>query len=269
MTDELNSTSNSAPSTETVKEASPSLRFGENVELEEYTMTLGDQLPPQEPRRRGELLPSRAKRPIPRSSKKHFVGQLVFNRGEHRQRLGFASLYEHNAALCFIYRPDFLDIEEQLASLPFVLPNGTKSEHFFDFRVTFRGGRRVCISVKPERIAQTYEYRAKMDCIRQAAIGNICDDVRTVTERNIDPVELHNAKLFHSARDADAEMDARVIAALQMVTSPVRIGKFLAETGLEGKGFRSVARAIRFGQAKLFNREKITGRSLIIRGEAS
>lgn len=269
MIDELNSTFHPQPSAETVKEAATSLRFGETVELDEYTTPLGDHLPSQEPRRRGKLLPSRAKRSIPKSSKKHFVGELVFNRGEYRQRVGFASMYEHNAALCFIYRPDFLDIEEQLASLPFVLPNGKKSEHFFDFRVTFKGDRRVCISVKPERIAQTYEYRAKMDCIRQAAIGNICDDVRTVTERNIDPVELHNAKLFHSARDADAELDARVIAALQMVTSPVRIGKFLAEIGLEGKGFRSVARAIRFGQAKLFNRERITGRSLIVRGEAT
>ncbi|MFP3344493.1 hypothetical protein R0J87_18610, partial [Halomonas sp. SIMBA_159] len=87
-------------------------------------------------------LRSRAKRAIPKSTKKHFVGELVFHRGESRQRLGFASLYEHNAALCFIYRPDFLDIEEQLASLPFVLPNGKPSEHFFDFRVTFQGGRR-------------------------------------------------------------------------------------------------------------------------------
>lgn len=214
-------------------------------------------------------LPSRAVRSIPKSSKKHFVGELVFNRGENRQRLGFASMYEHNAALCFIYRPDFLDIEEQLASLPFVLPNGKTSEHFFDFRVTFKGGRRVCISVKPERIAQTYQYRATMDCIKQAAIGNICDDVRTVTERNIDPVELHNAKLFHSARDPEAALDARVISALQMITAPVRIGDFLADIGLQGIGFRSVARAIRFGQAKLFNREKITGRSLIIRGEAA
>ena len=269
MIDELNSTSHPQPSAETVKEASASLLFGETIEIDGHTMILGDLLPPQRPRDRGKLLPSRAVRPIPKSSKKHFVGELVFNHGEHRRRLGFASMYEHNAALCFIYRPDFLDIEEQLASLPFVLPNGTKSEHFFDFRVTFTCGRRVCISVKPERIAQTYEYRAKMDCIKRAAIGNICDDVRTVTERNIDPIELHNAKLFHSARDPEAELDARVIAALQMVTGPVRICDFLAEIGHEGVGFRSVARAIRFGQAKLFNREKINGRSLIIRGEVA
>lgn len=214
-------------------------------------------------------LASRARRKIPKSSRGHFVGELVFNRGEQRQRLGFASLYEHNAALCFIYRPDFLDIEEQLAALPYVRPNGTSAVHFFDFRVTFKGGRRVCISVKPERIAQMYQYRATMDCIRQAAIGNICEEVLTVTQCNIDPVELHNAKLFHSARDLEPELDARVKAGLKNIQGPVRICDFLESIELGGAGFRSVARAIRFGQAKLFNREKINSRTLILRGEVA
>lgn len=216
----------------------------------------------------GKPLRSRAKRPIPKSTKKHFVGELVFNRGDHRQRLGFASLYEHNAALCFIYRQDFLDIEEQLAPLPFVLPNGKASEHFFDFRVTFKGGRRVCISVKPERIAQTYMYRAMMACIRKAAIGNICDDVRTVTERNIEPVELHNAKLFHSARDPEPQIDAYVLKRLRSLEGPIGITDFLTSIGVEGNGFRSVARAIQFGNAKLFSPQKITGRTMIVRGDS-
>ncbi|WP_157373968.1 hypothetical protein [Salipiger sp. CCB-MM3] len=222
-----------------------------------------------DPRRsaRRKPLPSRAKRKIPKSSKGHFVGELVFNRGEVRQRLGFASMTEHNAALCLIYRPDFLDIEEQLASLPFILPNGKASQHFFDFRVTFRGGRRICISVKPERIAQTYLYQATMARIRQAAIGSICDDVRTITERNIDPVELHNAKLFHSARDPEPQLDAQILDGLTKIESPVSIGEFLEGLGIGARGFRSVARAIRFGHAKLFTREKITGPTLIICGE--
>ncbi|QPM92024.1 hypothetical protein [Pseudooceanicola algae] len=217
----------------------------------------------------GRPLPSRAKRRIPKSSKGHFVGELVFNRGEVTQRLGFASMTEHNTAVCFIYRSDFLDIEEQLEALPFVLPNGKASVHYFDFRVTFRGGRRVCISVKPERIAQTYLYRATMDRIKLAAIGNICDDALTVTERNINPIELHNAKLFHSARNPEPTLDAHVLAGLTTVEAPVSITAFLAGIGLGGAGFRSVARAIRFGQARLFNHEKITGRTLIIRGDVS
>ncbi|SCM66403.1 hypothetical protein [Donghicola eburneus] len=218
---------------------------------------------------RSALQPSRAKRKIPKRSKGHFVGELVFNREEVRQRLGFASMLEHNAALCFIYRSDFWDIEEQLDALPFVLPNGKASNHFFDFRVTFKGGRRVCISVKPERKAQTFEYRAKIECVRKAAIGNICDAVLTVTERNIHPTELHNAKLFHSARDPEPALDARIIAGLSALEGPIQVREFLTNVGLEGCGFRGVARAIRLGQAKLCNAEKITPQTLIWKGEVS
>lgn len=210
--------------------------------------------------------PCRAARTIPKSSREHFVGELVFNRGNERQRLGFASMLEHNTAVCFITRPDFSDIEEQLPALPFIMPNGKSSNHFFDFRVTFKGGRRICISVKPERIAQTFKYRSQIDCVKQAAIGNICDDVLTVTERNIHPIELHNAKLFHSARDPEPDLDARIIAGLADIEGPIRIRDFLANIGFEGIGFRSVARAIQFGRAKLFSPQKITGHALITRG---
>lgn len=238
-----------------------------NYELSEARNGAGQHLKPRSANR--ALLDSRAKRQIPKSSTAHFVGEMVYNRGQDRQRLRYASLTEHNAALCCIYRPDFLDIEEQLAPLPFVAPNGKPSVHFFDFRVTFKGGRRICISVKPERVAQTYKYRSTIKCIAQAAIGNICEDVRTITERNIDPVELHNAKLFHSSRDPDPELDARVNAAIQTLTAPIRISNLLAEIGLYGTGFRSVARAIRFGQASPLKRQKITGQTEIIRREAS
>lgn len=212
---------------------------------------------------------SRAVRPIPKASKGHFVGELVFNGPVGPQRLGFASLTEHNAALCLIYRPDFHDIEEQLAALHFALPNGKPSRHFFDFRVTQVGGRRICISVKPERIAETYAYRALMAEVKRAALGNICDAVATITERNIHPVELHNAKLFHAARYPETVIDGLVLDALRRLSSPTSVNEFLLRAGIGGRGFYSVARAIRFGQAALFTPEPIRGTTLIVRGEVT
>lgn len=209
---------------------------------------------------------SRGIRTIPRSSPGHFVGELVYTtRDGKQQRLGFASLTEFHTALCLIYRDDFADIEEQLAELPFQKPTGGGSRHFFDFRFTTKAGQRICISVKPERIAQTYVYRATIDAVAQAAVGNICDRVATVTERNIHPVELHNAKLFHAARTPEPELDAEIVSALQKLEAPVTIDHFLAETGHYGRGFFSVARAIRSGHARLFTPEKIRGKTLIER----
>lgn len=206
---------------------------------------------------------SRAVRHIPKTSKRHFVGELVFNRGDQPQRLGWGSLLEHDAALCMIYRSDFKDIEEQLAALPFILPNGNASRHFFDFRVTKKGNRRICISVKPEEIAATFEYRAIIAEVKKSAIGNICDDVKTVTERNIHPTRLHNAKLFHAARDAEPEMDGIVVDCLKTVSHAISIDEFLDVSGIGGRGFFSVARAIRLGHAQLIDFENITGKSLI------
>ncbi|WP_168201278.1 hypothetical protein [Qingshengfaniella alkalisoli] len=39
---------------------------------------------------------SRAARPILKSSKDHFVGEMVFNLGDQRQRLGCGSKLEHD-----------------------------------------------------------------------------------------------------------------------------------------------------------------------------
>lgn len=212
---------------------------------------------------------SRAVRAIPKASKGHFVGELVFNRGDHPQRLGFASLHEYRAALCLIYRPDFLDLEEQLAPLYFSLPNGKPSKHFFDFRLTQKGGRRICISVKREWVANTYKYRSLIKCVQEAACGNICDAVITITERNIHPIRLQHAELFHAARDPEPELDQDIIAKLRKHTGPVSINEFLTESKIGGKGFFSVARAIRFGHAKLFSFENITGKALIVGCEAA
>lgn len=211
---------------------------------------------------------SRAIRSIPKSSKGHFVGELVFERAGHAQRLGFASHLEKNAALCLIYCTGLVDIEEQLAGLPFTLPSGQPSTHHFDYRITLQGGRSICISVKPEHFAVTYEYRSTIALVTKAAVGNICDDVKTITERNIHPIKLHNAKLFHSARHPEPPLDQVVNEELKKVGNPTTIDDFLGRIGLSGHGFRSVARAIHSDQARLFAPEKIRGTTLITRGSA-
>ncbi|MEP4552684.1 MAG: hypothetical protein ABJR46_06615 [Tateyamaria sp.] len=213
---------------------------------------------------------SRAVRKIPKSSKGHFVGEFVYdNINGKPQRIGFASYTEFKAAICLIYREDFADIEEQLAALPFSHPSGVTSEHFFDFRFTTKGGQKICISVKPERIATTFAYQATIDAVKNAAIGNICDAVATVTERNISPIELHNAELYHAARKPEPEIDAIVVDGLAQLETTMPINDFLEGIGLSGRGFFSVARAIRAGHARLFTPEKIRGKTLIERGQAA
>lgn len=215
-------------------------------------------------------LKSRAVRKIPKSSKFSFVGELVYdNINGEPQRLGFSSYTEFKTAICLIYRDDFADIEEQLAGLSFKKPDGSTSTHHFDYRFTTKGGWKICISVKPERIADTFIYRATISGVKKAAMGNICDAVATVTDRNISPIEFHNAELFHAARRPQPAIDEKVIAGLKLLKGPVSINQFLEDIGLSGAGFFSVARAIRHGNARLFSLEKIRGKTLIERGDAA
>ncbi|TDL84621.1 hypothetical protein E2L05_17575 [Meridianimarinicoccus aquatilis] len=205
-----------------------------------------------------------------KSSKGHFVGELVYDNINGRpQRLGFGSYTEFKVAICLIYRDDFADLEEQLAPLPFTHPTGRASSHFFDFRYTTKGGQRICISVKPERIAKTFVYQQVIDSVRAAAVGNICDVVATVTERNINPVELHNAELYHAARKPDPVFDAVILEALNDLDGPVSINQFLSDIGVYGGGFFSVVRAIRAGHARLFVPEEIRGKTLIERARVA
>jgi hypothetical protein len=77
------------------------------------------------------------------------------------------------------------------------------------------------------------------------------------------PVKLHNARLFHAAREREPELDEVILKELRKLSRPVSISSFLKETGIGGRGFFSVARAIRFEQASLFTPERIQPTTLI------
>ena len=212
--------------------------------------------------------PSQAKRTIAKSSKGHFVGELVYQLMGDPQSLAFESYLEYQAALCLIYMPTVVEVEEQIAPFAFRKPDGSSGTHFFDFRMTQLGGRRTAVAVKPEYIAQSYEFGALMSAIATAAIPEVAEEVCIITERNIHPTKFHNAKLFHAARRTEVEMDERICDALKCVSEPIRISSFLEYVGCFGAGFFSVARSIRFGHALNIDGGPIGNDSLILNGQA-
>jgi len=213
--------------------------------------------------------PSRAKRSIPRSSKGHWVGQLVFDLKGRPQCLGFESLLEYKAALCLIYRPDVVDLEEQIAPVSYKRQDGKVTTHHLDFRVTLVQGRRIGIAVKPEAIAKTHDFQSDIRAIRTAAVPTVAHDICVVTERNIHPVTLHNVRLFHAARRPQPEIDAIILEAANSSREPSIIRQFLDQTGLKGVGFHGVARGIRSGAIMHVDGGRITGDSLIRGGEVA
>ncbi|MEI4488609.1 hypothetical protein V8J36_20640 [Frigidibacter sp. MR17.14] len=205
---------------------------------------------------------SRAKRPIPKASQGHFVGEFVFG-FDKPQRVGFASLLEYNAALCAVYRPGFVDLEEQLERVVFRKLNGKPGDHYLDYRVTYHNGLRIGMAVKPAAIAAKPEFQATMRAVARAAVSRVVDKVVVVTERHIHPVELHNAELFHAARRPVADED-RVIGELcARLRTPNTVEAMLDQGRHDGVTLFGVARAIHGRGLRLVRNERIDHSALV------
>ncbi|GGH63701.1 hypothetical protein GVY41_19535 [Frigidibacter albus] len=204
----------------------------------------------------------RAVRPIPKASQGHFVGEFVFG-VEKPQRVGFASLLEFKAAICTVYRPGFVDLEEQLAPMAFRKLDGKVGHHHFDYRATFSNGLRIGIAVKPSHIADRPEFRAEMRAVAEAAVPTVVDRMAVVTERNIHPIEFFNAKLFHAARRPVQEEDRVIDDLRSSLTGPVTVGHLIDQGRHGGVSLFGIARAIHGGGLRLVRKERVDHSALV------
>ncbi|PJF08826.1 hypothetical protein [Pseudorhodobacter sp. MZDSW-24AT] len=205
---------------------------------------------------------SRAVLPIPKSSQGHFVGEFVFGI-EKPQRVGFASFLEFTTAICTVYLPGFVDLQEQLAPVAFRKANGDIGHHYLDYRATFRNGLRIGIAVKPSHIAKKPEFRAEMQAVAQAAVPAVIDKLAIVTEQNINPVDLFNAKLFHAARRPVFCEDEAIREIRKKLPGPVTVEHLLTEGRSAGVTLFGVARAIHGQGLKLLRKERIALSALV------
>ncbi|MFW2588535.1 hypothetical protein [Sagittula sp. SSi028] len=207
---------------------------------------------------------SRAVRKIPKSSKLHSVGTLTFIRHDGKsQEVGFGSGLEHDAALCCIYHPEFLDLEEQLERIMARKTGTVATPYWFDYRLTLVGGKRIALSVKYAKKASTLAYQRTMEAVRAVAVPEIADQVNTISERNIDPTLLANCRLFHAARFPEEVLDDRVKKALTQLDRPMAIHEALEQAGIGPDGFWSAVRAIRWGDVEVLSRGIIDEHAVI------
>lgn len=206
---------------------------------------------------------SRAARAIPKASQGHFVGELVFG-VERPQRVGFESLLEFKTALCTVYRPGFVDLEEQLAPVFFRKPNGDIGHHYLDYRATFEGRIRIGLVVKPSHRAERSTFIAEVKAVADAAVPDVVDKLAVVTERHIDPIEFFNAKLFHAARRPVQEEDKVIDLLACRLRTPVTIEDLMAQGRHDGVTFFGIARTINRGGLRLLRKECIESRSVVV-----
>lgn len=210
---------------------------------------------------------SRGDRKTQVGSTKHFTGGLVLGENEG-VRLGTESHLEIDAALMLNYRPTTFDLVEQV-QFAWYDEHGAFSHHFIDLVATRVDGSVIGYAVRPtKRVSDDYE--CKLARIKEQAIAQcFLDDFRLFTEEDVCPVELHNAKLFHSVRRPDAFADPVAQDVCSKVCGTTTVGALVDATRLDGMGFRAVVRLIRSGHLQMLRFERIAHgtevfRSLVI-----
>lgn len=205
----------------------------------------------------GRSLPefSRGNRKTQVGSTKHFTGCAVLGNGPG-YRVNTESHLEAQAALLLAARATTLDLVEQV-EFEWYDENGECHLHFVDFVVSQTNRLIVGFAVRPTNRASP-DYIKKLARIKEQAIHQgVLNDLRLFTEKDVCPVEWHNAKLFHGVRRADCFADPVAREVAGCLVGVTTIGDLVDQTGLEGMGFRAIVRLIRSGHLQMVRHERI------------
>ena len=198
--------------------------------------------------------PQAAARQVAMGARNHFSGTLVCGDDEG-QAIDVESHLEMQVGLVMLARQDVVHLEPQVPS-PWVDRHGARRTHFFDFRLTLRDGTRVALIVKPAAKAQDPGFRDITARVAAHVTPAVADRVFVITERDLDPIELHNAELLHSCRAPDPEVDAtarrlalNICGAARIDTLTRTMGRAVAGSG-EGWHPNAGERAAGFDRAQ-------------------
>lgn len=210
--------------------------------------------------------PSAGNRATQVGSSHHCTGQIVIGDGPGRLH-GTDSHLEMNSTLMLAARAETAALFEQIA---FVWRDakGESHTHYIDLVVQQTDGRRVGYAVRPwKRIS--VEYLTDLARIKAQAIASgFLWDFRIFSDRDVNPIDLFNAKLLHAVRTGEPQADATARAAAATISGIASIGALVAQTGLEGTGFRAIVRLIRSGHLKPVRRGRIDYETEVFKAQA-
>ena len=206
---------------------------------------------------------SRGNRPTQVGSTRHFTGGMVIGDGAG-VRVGLESHGETEGTVVINYRADTLRVIEQVC-FEWGDEFGEVHDHFIDLVQVRKDGTEIGYAVRPMELVN-FEYLIKLSRIKEQAIEQgFLDDFRLFTKEDVCPVELFNARLFHSVRRPDCFGDPVAQDVVRKTTGVVTVGHLVSEIGLDGMGFRAVARLIRSGQLQMLSYERITYETMVFK----
>jgi hypothetical protein len=202
-------------------------------------------------------------RKILKSSAVRASGQIIFGTNPGRL-IQLESYLEYKAVLILLAQPDLADLHDQVC-FEWFDQAGKSHNHFFDFVTASTTGEKTAVMVKEASRLKSERLQREIKMISKQAVPDFVDRVIVVTQRDIDPVDLHNAKLLHDVRRADLEADdaaERVIAGL---IGAVTVCNLVAAIKMGSRGFRAVVRLIRSRSLETVQHEILSYETMVRR----
>lgn len=209
--------------------------------------------------------PSRAERDITGASSHHCVAHTVLGDGPGVHTQAESLLELHNLFLLNAMM-NVVSLQEQVR---FFYGWGPKNQqqHIFDVVVTLDCESRIAIAVKPEMRLVSGNFETEMQEVAWWVYERgFADDVRIMSEADISPVDLRNAKILASVREADPEADAVALEVAQSLPSGggQSLRDLTLSTGMAARGYRSLIRLIRSGVLRMQQCEVISPKAVVM-----
>ena len=214
-------------------------------------------------------LPSRSMRCIARRSKSSSRGGIVVQLpGWARSRIVFfESRLELNVLYLILARGDVVDIWEQPPSISYRDATGKRRNHFFDFLIVLKSGRRIAIAVKSARTAARTNFVSDLKSIRQDMRKDFADDILLITDQDFTKAEAQNAERYVDFSRSKIEWAEHSLKEVIASTSfPTTVAALAAKLDAEGGGFRSVFLAIYEGLLKADKTVLIDNQTTVLAG---
>jgi hypothetical protein len=172
-----------------------------------------------------------------------------------RRRIYFESGLEEVLLRVLIANPDIVEIREQQRAT--FLFDGELKEHFFDFVVTWRSGRRTAYAVKYQEDVGPDLRRMLQAAATDRRLG-LAHDFRFLTEADIDRVTIANASaVIRCARDYDEEALELLRTHLPSCGSDIRLRDCGDIAGLGSRGYRAAIALLQSGWLSMKAGERI------------
>jgi hypothetical protein len=220
----------------------------------------------------GIVLPgaSQAGRDVQRASSAHCTGQGVLGNG-NGVRVQVESGLEFNHFYVLNTVKNIAKMQEQVRFY-FGWDPKKQTQHIFDVFAVLDNDERIAFAIKPEiRLNSTNKEKQDFEEHMQAVAWwvyekDFADDVRILTEADLDPVALHNAKVLAAVRERDSDADLAAIQELRKL--PAGGGLSLRELtlgiGMGARGYRALIRLLRSGEARLQALGRIGPQAVIV-----